>query len=243
MSKLKVAAKESAENSGMSKFIDALSAPQKKLSQKAAEMAGLKPESESADNFAAIADLLGDKMGVPRDSTVGNAVKAAGVAGAEMFADPLGFIPVGKAVKGAKAIGAAVKGAKSAMSGADKLAAALKRTAEIGDNIGDGARVVDGKIVQPIKPIEQTKTGDKWSEVARQQSIVPPKKAASNVVSMSDKLKEGKNLKVKEDAKKFAMESVKAELEKQPGLKNNPEYLKRRMQELANFFFAQKRSK
>lgn len=231
---LEIGAKK--ESGPVSKFVDALSAPQKKLSKMAAEVAGLNPEDESAANFAMLADLIGDKMGVPRDSTAGNAVKALGVAGAEVFADPLGMVPVGKIAKGAK-------GLKSMVQGSDKFAEALRLMGMAG-KVDETAKVA-GLGENLVKPIEQSVTGQKWAGAAGQMAAekAAAVKPASNVVSMADKLKDSRNLQVKEQAKKFAKEAVKAELEKQPALKHNPDYLKTRIQELANFFFAQKRSK
>lgn len=118
----------------VTKALDALGAPQRKLASAAAEALGLKPEAESADNFANIADAAGDALGVPRDSVVGNAVKAGGVALAETFADPLGFIPLGKVAKGIKGLSklkpvqAAAKVAQE--SGAVKKAAEIVQSAK-----------------------------------------------------------------------------------------------------------------
>ncbi len=48
-----------------------------------------------------------------------------------------------------------------------------------------------------------------------------------------------KDLKMRNEAKKFAVDSVKAELEAQPALKRDPEYLKQRIKELFNFHIIQ----
>lgn len=98
-------AKTLAKGSALRQLAEALALPQKYASQKVAEVAGLKAEDTSEQNFANIADTIGDKLGVPRDSTAGNAVKAAAVAGAEVFADPLGFLPIGKVATGIKGLG------------------------------------------------------------------------------------------------------------------------------------------
>lgn len=115
--------KETAQTFG-ERAIKALSAPQRYLSKKAAEVAGLKDAGSSEQNFANIADAAGDALGVPRDSTLGNAAKAAAVAGAEVFADPLNAIGMGPLAKVASKAPKALKSTvKVVDSLADKIAA------------------------------------------------------------------------------------------------------------------------
>lgn len=101
--------------------------PQKVGSQQLAQMAGLKAEDTSEQNFANIADAIGDKLGVPRTSTAGNVVKAGGVALAETFLD----LPLNKVGKGIKALPAIAKIADSL--GATKKAASAIPTKAIAE--------------------------------------------------------------------------------------------------------------
>lgn len=94
---------------GADKLGKVLAYPQKQASKAVAESVGLKDAGSSEANFAAMADKAGDAMGVPRDSTLGNAAKASAVAAAELFGDPLNVIPIGKL---AKVAGASLKGLK-----------------------------------------------------------------------------------------------------------------------------------
>lgn len=86
------------------KVMDALGAPQRYLSKKAAEVSGLKAAATSEENFANIVEKGADLMGVPKDSVAGNVAKAGAVAAAEVFGDPLQFIPLGKIAKGVKGL-------------------------------------------------------------------------------------------------------------------------------------------
>jgi len=81
------------------KAAELLSAPQKYASKKAAEMAGLSPAETSEENFVNLVDKGADALGIPQDSTVGNAGKALAVAAAEVFGDPLSVVPLGKVAK------------------------------------------------------------------------------------------------------------------------------------------------
>lgn len=93
--------------SGFSKALTKLGAPQKYLSQKLGEAAGLQPAGSSEENFQnlaqKIAEKISEKTGIDPNSPAVNLTKAVGVAGAEVFGDPLGAIPVGKIAKGVKA--------------------------------------------------------------------------------------------------------------------------------------------
>jgi hypothetical protein len=80
-----------------------LAEPQRRFLQGAAEAVGAKPEGEeSEDASRALVDAMATKLGL-RDSTATNALKAMGVAGLEVFADPLGAVnQFGKVAKAAK---------------------------------------------------------------------------------------------------------------------------------------------
>jgi hypothetical protein len=89
-----------------SKGLDALSYPQRKIFQSIAEGLGLKgSENNSEESAQAIVEKLASMAGVPEDSNLGNAAKALGVAGMEVFADPTNIIPVNKIKQGSKAVG------------------------------------------------------------------------------------------------------------------------------------------
>lgn len=116
------------EKSMLDKGLDLLAAPQKYASKKLAEAAGLKPGDSSEQNFAALADVGAEKLGLP-DNTATNIAKAIAVAGAETFADPLGLIPFGKIAKG-------IKGLKTGVAGVAQIAekgGALKKAIEVAE--------------------------------------------------------------------------------------------------------------
>lgn len=97
-----------------------LSAPQRMLAKKIAENLGIKANPEnSEETFQNIVEAAANKLGVPEDSALGNAAKAGAVAGAEVFADPLSLIPVGKiskAVKSAPGIAKALESGSKVLS-------------------------------------------------------------------------------------------------------------------------------
>lgn len=227
------------------KAVHMLGAPQRYVSEKAASFAGLKPEAQSDQNFANIADKAGDLLGVPRDSAAGNVVKALAVGGAELAADPLGFLPVGKIAKGVKGLKAMASGASKAATAAD-LGAALQKLQKV-DNIGQGAKMAkeSDKIIQPILPIEKTKTGKELlaSKAENEFKAAPAKLQQENILDMNNKLNAGKLAKAKEEAKKFAIKSVQEELKKQPALKRDANYIRERISSLTNFFFKQNKNK
>jgi hypothetical protein len=129
---LEQAAKLAKKEKGLlEKGMDLLAAPQKYASKKLAEAAGLKAGDTSEENFAAIADAGGDALGIPRDSTAGNLVKAGLVAGAEVFADPLSLIPIGKVAKGIKGLGKL--GPMAAIAKVAEEGGALKKAAQISE--------------------------------------------------------------------------------------------------------------
>lgn len=88
----------------------AISAPQRKLMQFAAQKLGRTGNAEDSESSAQdIVEALAEKAGLPEDSTLANVAKALGVAGLEVFADPTAVLPVNKLAKGAKAVSSAVK--------------------------------------------------------------------------------------------------------------------------------------
>jgi hypothetical protein len=109
-----MAAKE-AKPSTFSKALELLQKPQKIASQKVAEAMGLRKADTSEENFANVADKIVDKYIVPPNSGklaneyLAPALKAGATAAAEVFADPLSLIPIGKA---ANVAGKAIKGLK-----------------------------------------------------------------------------------------------------------------------------------
>lgn len=148
-------ARETAQEFGQ-KALHALGAPQRYAAEKLASASGLKPAPTSEQNFANLADLAGDKLGVPRDSTLGNAVKATAVAGAEVFADPSSLVPAGKIAKvGAAFAGLPALGRIAKTSGALDMAAQMAKDAENAKKFGKVGVVSDkvqsyGKVfVQP----------------------------------------------------------------------------------------------
>lgn len=94
-----------AESKGaFGKVVDALGAPQRYLSKKLAEKAGLKAAATSEENFVNLVDKGAGALGIPETSTAGNAAKALAVGAAEVFGDPLQFVPLGKIAKGVQGL-------------------------------------------------------------------------------------------------------------------------------------------
>jgi hypothetical protein len=82
---------------------DALALPQKLAFKKLAEVSGVAPGESSEESAFNLVDKVASKIGIPEDSVIGNAAKAAAVAGAEVFGDPLGAVgKLGKVGKIAK---------------------------------------------------------------------------------------------------------------------------------------------
>ena len=101
------------QKSMFDKTMSAISAPQRYVMNKAAGALGVKGDKEDSEKSAQnIVEGLAGRMGIPEDSTLGNAAKAGAVAGLEVFGDPLGLIPVGKA---ASMVGKAKKSAYPAL--------------------------------------------------------------------------------------------------------------------------------
>lgn len=93
------------DKSVLNKLGDAISAPQRYTMKKLAELFDATGDSENSEESARnIVDAVASKVGAP-DNALTNAVKALGVAGLEVFADPTNLVPVGKLGKmGAKAV-------------------------------------------------------------------------------------------------------------------------------------------
>lgn len=131
------------------KAIELLGKPQKKMLQAAANKLGVKPEGDSSEDASrAIVEKLAEQMGIPEDSTAGNAAKAFAVGASEVFADPLNFI------------GAPAKVLGMAASKVPKTAKAIEKWAKIKEasdiakakNIAEGAPNI-AKQVKPIEPV------------------------------------------------------------------------------------------
>lgn len=79
------------------KVMHAMGAPQRYMMNQAAGAMGVKGNPDNSEESSQnIIEGLAGKMGIPEDSTIGNAAKAAGVAGLEVFGDPLSMLPMGK---------------------------------------------------------------------------------------------------------------------------------------------------
>lgn len=101
------------QKNAFEKTMHAISAPQRYVMDKAAGALGVQGDKENSEKSAQnIVEGLANRMGIPEDSTLGNAAKAGAVAGLEVFGDPLGVLPVGKA---ASLVGKAKKSAYPAL--------------------------------------------------------------------------------------------------------------------------------
>lgn len=91
-SDLIMAAKEGTQTVG--NILHKLGAPQRKMMNTIAEALGTSGNPEDSEESAVnIVENLANRVGIPEDSTLGAAVKAAGVAGLEVFGDPLNAVP------------------------------------------------------------------------------------------------------------------------------------------------------
>lgn len=93
--------------SGGSKVLDALAVPQNYAMRKAAQAAGLPGAENSEQSAQQLVEAAANKLGIPESSTAGNVAKALGVAGLEVFGDPLGAL--GKSKKLANIVQKAAK--------------------------------------------------------------------------------------------------------------------------------------
>lgn len=180
--KLKKIAGQADEAPGaLDKLSSALATPQKIAAQKGAEYLGLKPEANSEANFRNIVELGAKKLGLG-DSTPANIAKALAVAGLEVFGDPLGAVPVGKIVKGAKAL----KPVLGMTEGASKLAKEVTQAAAQAETraqqLDKLAKLVKNKDMQYITkessqatPTYQKLSKAKAEQEARQVAANPPR--------------------------------------------------------------------
>lgn len=89
-------------NSGL---MGSVTAPQRYALNKLAGMLGAQGNPENSEETSQnIVENVADRMGIPADSTIGNAAKAAGVAGLEVFGDPVGMFPAGRVLKTAEQV-------------------------------------------------------------------------------------------------------------------------------------------
>ncbi len=94
---------------GAGKVMDALSYPQRWAMNKGAELMGVKGNPDNSEESAFnIVDKGASALGIPEDSAIGNAGKAAAVAGLEVFGDPTNAIPTGAIAKGARKLAPAL---------------------------------------------------------------------------------------------------------------------------------------
>lgn len=157
----------------ISKTLHAIGAPQRYVAKKAAQATGLPASEDSQTNFANMADQYGDVLGVPRDSSLGNAVKAGAVAGAEVFADPLSFLPLGKVAAGVKGLHAL--GALGAVAKIAEHGGAIEKAAQLADKgLMEAAKVSDLTKVRRAKYLasvaDAIKTGEKDVQLISSES-------------------------------------------------------------------------
>lgn len=114
------------EKSMLGKVGDVLSAPQRYAAKKIADQLGVRGNADSSEEtFQNLVEAGAKKLGVPEDSMLGAAGKAAAVAGLETFGDPLNAIGGKMAGKVAKIADEASK-AKKLKSILDMLKPAAK---------------------------------------------------------------------------------------------------------------------
>jgi len=91
------------------KGFNALGYAQRKALNAIADKIGATGQSaaNSEASSRAIVEKAAQKLGIPETSTAGNVAKALGVAGLEVFADPMGMLPFGKIGKAAGILKAA----------------------------------------------------------------------------------------------------------------------------------------
>lgn len=145
-----------AEKPGLvSRTLNAIGKPQRVLMQKLVEAQGGKGDSEDSERSAQeLVERAAESFGIPEDSTVGNAAKALGVAGLEVFADPTNLIPGGAIAK------RIVKA-----TDADKLAKVLKAA------MRDRQAAALAQKVTPVNVDELAKLGHKVISVPKSKII------------------------------------------------------------------------
>lgn len=150
-------ARETASNFGQ-KALNALGAPQRAMSRGLSQMAGLKPQQTSEANFQQLADLVPDinPQQHPIASTAMSAAKAVGVAGAEVFADPINAIGAGALKRVGKSLPDLARIAKDsgALQNAAKIfgSGTVKKVEQVAAGSAQRAKSLDetAKIIAPI---------------------------------------------------------------------------------------------
>lgn len=90
-------------------------APKKAIYSKVAEKLGIRPSENTQDTAMDIAQAAADKLGLPQDSVLADAAKAAAVAGMEVFT-PDATMVLGPAGRLASRVAKIAKGGKAAES-------------------------------------------------------------------------------------------------------------------------------
>lgn len=75
-------------SSTVDKILKLMKKPQEEGMAKLADMSGAKRGKDSEETAFNVVDKTAEKLGIPEDSKIGRAGKAAAVAGLEYFADP-----------------------------------------------------------------------------------------------------------------------------------------------------------
>lgn len=122
--------------------------PQRLMLKKIAEKLG-KPgtDKDTQGNSEQIVEAVAEKLGVPEDSSVGNAFKAVGVGGLEMFADPTMLLPFNKLGKIASKLGNMRKSkavAEIVEKTAPKVQTVIEKGAELAKK-GKFGKIVDAE--------------------------------------------------------------------------------------------------
>lgn len=143
------------------KVLHGLGRPQRELFSFAAKKLGIKSDEDSSENTAFnIIDKAAEKLGVPEDSVVGNMGKAATVALADYFLDPVNYVAPGagklskvaqkseKINQAAKAVSKVVDTDKiMKLARKAKLEEFLKTVAKRGPSTAEQIRDAGGKVV------------------------------------------------------------------------------------------------
>jgi hypothetical protein len=149
-------ARETASNFGQ-KALNALGAPQRAMSRGFSQMAGLPAKQTSEENFQQLADLVPDinPQQYPIASTALSAGKALGVAGAEVFADPLNAIGAGALKRVGKSLPDLARMAKDsgAVQNAAKIfgSGTVKKVEQAAVGAAERAKALDeaAKVIAP----------------------------------------------------------------------------------------------
>jgi hypothetical protein len=149
--------------------LNALGAPQRKMLEKIASTIGVEGDKDNSEKSSqAIIEKMAEKLGIPEESVIGNIGKALGVAGLEVFADPLSLVPVGKLTK-LGPLAKMAKGSKKAELFAEqaaKMGTKAKTAEELGKEIS-AARKAAG-----LSPLEEAKNiAQKVGQVKKEASV------------------------------------------------------------------------